>query len=295
MKTKKLDGMKNQRGAALILVLIALALGSLLIPSTLNYTYTGLVDSRVSEEQFIDQYTADAAVEYALWQLQNNVGGITDELSYENPDYNTTININGTEIPVNIDITQSPLGEDWPFPVPASQSGIYLDAALDIKSPFTSDDGLTTYFPHVIYMYNSGGSVVKPNSILQRLDPRFTYEEGSYDGFASDLTITYIDGQQELYFDLDTPLPTLAVGQATFVSFLVSVDGEIDDDVYISSGSVGYAAFDAEAGDIFFGEYTPSTIGYYYDIQSNVGSYTILVTVGITDDGEVIILSYQFQ
>lgn len=295
MMKRESEGRSGQRGQALILVLIALALGSLLITPTVGYVSTGLIESRISEEQLLEQYAADAAIEYTLWQLQNNVGGITDQLNDENPGYDTTINVNGIEVPVNIDITQSPLGEDWPFPVPVSQSGISLDTALDIKSPFPSDDGQLTYFPHVVYMHNSGGSVVHANSMLQLLDPRFTYVEGSYDGFAADTTITYVDGHQELYFDFHRPLPTLVEGQATFVSFLASADGEIDDDVYSSSGSVGYAAFDAEEGEIFFGEYSPSTVGYYYDIQSSVGSYTILVNVGITDDGELIILSYQFQ
>ena len=289
------EGRSGQRGQALILVLIALALGSLLITPTIQYVSTGLIESRVSEEQLLEQYAADAAIEYTLWQLQYNVDGITDQLNYENPGYDTTININGTEVPVNINITQSPLGEDWPFPVPESQSGIHLDTALDIKSPFPSDDGQTAYFPHVVYMYNSGDSTVHTNSMLQQLDPRFTYVQGSYAGFAADITITYVDDHQELYFDFHTPLPTLVEGQATFVSFLVSTDEEIVDNNFSSSGSVGYAAFDAEEGEIFFGEYSPSTIGYYYDIEANVGACTILVNVGITDDGGLIILSYQLQ
>lgn len=295
MMKRKSEGKNGQRGQALILVLIALALGSLLITPTIQYVSTGLNESHVSEEQLLEQYSADAAIEYTLWQLQNNVDGVIDQLNYENPDYDATININDTEVPININITQSPLGEDWPFPVPASQSGIHLDTALDIKSPFPSDDGHKTYFPHVVYIYNSGDSVVHLNSMLQQLDPRFTYVEGSYDGFAADITITYVDDHQELYFDFHTPLPTVVEGQATFVSFLVSVDGEMGDEVYSSSGSVGYAAFDAEEGEIFIGEYSPSTIGYYYDIEANVGSYTILVNVGITDSGELIILAYQFQ
>jgi len=295
MMKRESEGRSGQRGQALILVLIALALGSLLITPTLGYVSTGLIGSRISEEQLLEQYAADAAIENALWQLQYNVDGMTDQLNYENPSYDTAITVNGIEVPINISITQSPLGEDWPFPVPASQSGIYLDTALDIKSPFPSDDGQTTYFSHVVYMCNSGDSVVHPNSMLQRLDPRFTYVEGSYDGFAADIIITYVDGHQELYFDFHTPLPTIVEGQATFVSFLVSTDEEIVDNTFSSSGSVGYAAFDAKEGEIFFGEYSPSTIGYYYDIEANVGACTILVNVGITDGGGLIILSYQFQ
>ena len=291
----KLESSKGQKGQALILVLIALAFGSLLITPTLNYVSTGLLEIRVAEDLLRRQYAADAAVEYSLWQLKYNVDDIVDELDYENPSDDTTIIVNDLEVPIITEITQSPLGEDWPFPVPASQSGIYLDTALDIKSPFWSEDGQTAYFPHIIYMYNSGDSVVHPNSLFQQLDPRFTYVEGSWDGFDADLTKTYVYDRWELYFDLHTPLPTLEEDQATFVSFLVSTDGEIGDDTYLSSGSVGYSAFEAEEGEIFFGEYSPSTIGYCYDILAEVGAYTILVNVGITEDGEIVILSYQFK
>jgi len=291
----KLESSKGQKGQALILVLIALAFGSLLITPTLNYVSAGLLEIRVAEDLLLRQYAADAGVEYSLWQLKYNVDGLTDQLDYDNPSDNTTITINDIEVPIITDITQSPLGEDWPFPVPASQSGIHLDTALDIKLPFWSEDGQTAYFPHVIYMYNSGDSVVHPNSLFQQLDPRFTYVEGSWDGFDADLTETYVDDHWELYFDLHTPLPKLEEQEATFVSFLVSTDGEIGDDTYLSSGSVGYSAFEAEEGEIFFGEYSPSTIGYYYDITVDGGSCIILVNVGITEEGEIIILSYQFQ
>jgi len=295
MLYKRLRSINSQRGQALILVLAALALGSLLITPTIGYVSTGLVNCRISEEQLYEQYAADAAIEYTLWELKYNVDGITDQLDYDNPSCNTTITVNGIDVPITVNITQSPLGEDWPFPMPISQSGIYLDTALDIRPPYWSDDGLTAYLPHVVYMYNSGDSVVHVNSMLQQLDPRFTYVEGSYDGFAADLTETYVDDHWELHFDFDTPLPTLAPQQATFVSFLVSTDGDIGDSTYSSSGSVGYAAFDAEEGEMFFGEYSPSTIDYYYDIHTNVGTCTILVNVGITEEGELIIRSYLIQ
>ena len=88
MANRKLEGMKRQRGAALILVLIALALGSLLITPTLRYVYTGLLETRISEELLLQQYAADAAVEYSLWQLNYNVDGLTDQLDPDNPSSN---------------------------------------------------------------------------------------------------------------------------------------------------------------------------------------------------------------
>jgi hypothetical protein len=67
----KSAGVNRQKGAALILVLIALTTGSLLIIPTLNYVYTGLHQTRIREELLLEQYTADAGIELALWNLEN--------------------------------------------------------------------------------------------------------------------------------------------------------------------------------------------------------------------------------
>lgn len=292
------DGVKRnrQRGGALILVLIALSVGSLIIVPTLDYVYTGLKRVPISERLLMEQYSADAAIEYGLWQLAYDADNITDDLNPDNPSSNSTITINDIDVPIITEITQSPLGEDWPFPVPESQSGIHLSSVLDIQSPYWSDDGQIVYFPHVVYMYNDGDSSLHPNSLIQHLDPRFEYVEGSYDGFPADLTETYVDDHWELYFDLQPPLPKLEAGEATFVSFLTSTDYEIsDNETFISSGQVGYAAFEAEEGEIFYGEYSFSTVGYYYDLTVDAGSCTMLVSVGITETGEVVILSWQVE
>jgi len=298
MRNRKLEGMTRQRGQALILVLIALALGSLLITPTLNYVYTGLAETRISERLLLEQYAADAAVEYSLWQLKYDVDGITGQLNPENPSANTSITVNGMDVPIITEITQSPVGDAWPFPVPSTQQGIHLDAALVIESPFLSGDGQTVYFTHVVYMYNSGTSETHMKAVFQRLDPSFTYVEGSYEGSPANLTKTYVSDHWELYFDFATPLPKLEPEEATLISFLASTTGDIEEisqDTYVGNGWVEYAAFEAEEGAIFEGDYAPANFGYYYDITVTVGSYTYLVNVGITEEGEIVILSYQIQ
>ena len=192
MANRRLGNMNNQRGQALILVLIALALGSLLITPTLNYVSTGLLETRLSKQQLFEQYAADAAVEYGLWQLKYNVDGLTDELNPENPS-NTSITVNGIEVPITTEITQSSLGDTWPFPIPSSQTGIHLTTVLVIGPPFFSEDEQIAYFPHVVYMFNSGSSTVHMKTVFQQLDPRLTYVPGSYNGPDADLTDTYVD------------------------------------------------------------------------------------------------------
>jgi len=267
----------------------------MLITPTLNYVYTGLRETPVGEKLLLDQYAADAAVEYSLWQLKYNVDGLTDQLDPENPSADTSITVNGMDIHFTTEITQSPLGDDWPFPVPSSETGIHLTTALVIGPPQPSDDGETTYFPHVIYMYNSGTSTVQMKAIFQQLDPRFTCVPGSFNGAKADLTETYVDGCWELYFDFDQPLPKLDAGEATFMSFVASTTEEIGENVYNSSGYVAYAAFGSNMKDVFEGEYGLGTIGACYDITVTVGSYTIRVNTGITEEGEIVLLSYQVE
>ena len=295
MVNRKLKDMKNQRGFALVLVLTSLAFGSLLIVPTLRYVSSGLLQTGISEELLLEQYTADAAVEYSLWQLKYDVDGIIDQLNPENPSTDTSITVNGMDVPVTTGITQSPVGETWPFPVPTSQLGIHLTTTLVIEPPFFSEDGQTAYFPHVVYMFNSGTSSLHMKAVFQQLDPRLTYLAGSYDGPDADLTQTYVDDHWELYLDFTTPLPKLEAGEATFITFVASTSEEIGEDTYEGSGYVTYAAFGAEEAEVFEGEYGPGTIGCYYDITATVGSYTVQVTVGITGEGEIVILSWQVQ
>ena len=291
----KFDHIKQQRGQALILVLIALAVGSLLITPTVRYVNTGLLETRISEDQLLQQHAADAAVEYTLWQLKYNVDGLTDQLDPENPSSSTSITVNGIEVPVITEITQSLLGDTWPFPVPSTQQGIHLTTALVIEAPYFSGDGQTAYFVHNVYIYDSGTSGVHLKTVFQQLDPRFTYMEGSYTGPSADLTTTYVDDHWELYFDFGEPLPKLREGEATFISFTALTNEYVDGDTYIGSGWVKYASFEAEEGVLFEGQYTPTNVGELYDITVTSGSYTILVSAGITEEGEIIIISYQIQ
>ncbi|MFB0559199.1 MAG: hypothetical protein ACETVS_01520 [Dehalococcoidales bacterium] len=294
MMNMKLEGRNSQRGQALILVLIALALGGLLIVPTLNYVNTGLFETRVSEDELLRQYAADAAVEYSLWQLKYNVDNLTGQLDPDNPSTNTTITVNGIEVPIITEITQSPLGDDWPFPVPVSESGIHLTTVLVIEAPFFSADGQTAYFTHKIYMYNSGSSAVHMKGVFQQLDPSFTYVEGSYAGFEADLTEAYVDDHWELNFDFTEPLPKLDAEDATFVSFVASTTEEVGENTFSGSGWVSYSAFAAEEGEeLFNGEYGPAYVGCYYDVIVTIGSYTVVVNVGITEEGELIIFSWQ--
>ncbi|MEW6034289.1 MAG: hypothetical protein AB1603_05495 [Chloroflexota bacterium] len=59
----------NDRGQALPLALVALAMGALLVGGFLSSTSTGLVASRVFGQPLPGRYAADAGVEDAIWNL----------------------------------------------------------------------------------------------------------------------------------------------------------------------------------------------------------------------------------
>jgi hypothetical protein len=109
------------------------------------------------------------------------------------------------------------------------------------------------------------------------------------------LTETYVNDHWELHLDFTEPLPKLDAQDATFITFVASTNEEIGENTYAGSGWVTYAAFGAEEAELFEGEYGPGTIGCYYNITATVGSYTVQVTVGITGEGEIVILSWQVQ
>jgi hypothetical protein len=285
--------MHSQRGQALTLVLIALVLGSMMITPIFQYVNTGLVAAGVSEELLLQQYAADAAVEYSLWQLKYNIDGLTDGLDPENPSSDTSITVNGIEVPVTTEISQSPQDDTGPFPVLPSESGIHLAVALTIVPPSWSASGQTAYFTHLVYIYNYGTSRAHLKSLFQQLDPALTYVAESYEGPVADLTMTEVNDHWELNFGFGEPLPKLDEQEAMVLSFIASASGNAGEYTFSGSGRVTYAGFEEEE-TVYSGASGPASFGLY-DITVTVGSYTVLVNVGITEDGDIVLRSYQVQ
>ncbi len=284
--------MKKQRGQALILVLIALAVGSLLIFPALQYVSTGLIGARVSEKLLLNQYAADAAVEYTLWQLTYDVDGLTTGLDPDNPSSTDTITVNGIDVPVTASISVSPETDDGTLLTLTPESGVHLGAAMDILPPSWTEPGESAQFTHLVYVYNYGTSESKPKALYQQLDPRLTYEAGSYAGPPAVVTATLVDGHWELVIDLDTPLPTLDPDEGLLISFKASGEANTDEEPFETSGWVTYAGFDEDM--VFSGDSGPASFGLY-DITATVGGYTLLVNIGITEEGDLVLRSYQVQ
>jgi len=294
MVKKKGQNIKGQRGQAFILVLIVLALGPLLVVPTLQSTYTGLTEAEISEEQLLKEYAADAAVEYSLWQLGYNVDNITGQLGLDNPSSNTTITVNGIEIPIVTEISASPQSDGDSFTVPSTQSGIHIASALEILPPSWGGSGQKVYVPHIVYICNYGTAATHLKSLFQQLDPSLTYVEGSYEGPDADLTKANVDDHWELLFDFTEPLPKINAQEVIVVTFTTWGKKKMGEDTFSGSGWVSYAAFQEEVVECYSGESGLASFGLY-DITVNIGGYTVLVNVGITEEGEIVVRSWQLQ
>ena len=96
----------GERGYALILVLILLAVGALLLVPTLSLASTTLKSKQITTDILMEQYARDGGVEYALWELQ--YGTVTSQLSTEGEEANYQITLNGVTPDVTIKLAAKP-------------------------------------------------------------------------------------------------------------------------------------------------------------------------------------------
>ena len=73
MKTIMKKLVRDEKGAALILALILLLIGGLISAALLGHMGSGILAGEVHERRTAELYAADAGVEDALWQIQNQV------------------------------------------------------------------------------------------------------------------------------------------------------------------------------------------------------------------------------
>ena len=83
----------GERGYALVLVLILLALGTTMVIPTLQLAFASLRAKQINTSIFVEQYARDGAAEYAVWKLM--WGGTTDLLTVDNYEENSTVTLNG--------------------------------------------------------------------------------------------------------------------------------------------------------------------------------------------------------
>ena len=140
--------MNSQKGQALPLALIALAIGILVVAPFLSHAGSSLIGSRIYEQSIDEQYSADAGVEYAIWQIQSGESEVPEGEELELPQFALNSKT------VNVTIANE--GE-W----------IYK-----ITSTATSDDGSSTtieaYVSITVGFFDGDYTVFEGNFILDR-------------------------------------------------------------------------------------------------------------------------------
>ncbi len=122
--------MKSEKGQALPLVLIAIAIGALVIPPFLNNTGTSLIGSRTYAQEIYAQYAADSGAEHAIWNLK--YGGLGDTLNDvgDNVSYALGESINGLAVNISVIKTAEP---DF-YEITSSAGDRALNASVSVNS-----------------------------------------------------------------------------------------------------------------------------------------------------------------
>ena len=177
--------MNSQKGQALPLALLALAIGMLTIAPFLGHVSSSLIGSRIYEQAISEQYSADAGVEYAIWNLQSGESEVPEGEELELPQF--TLNSQ------SVNVTIENQGEQ-----------IYK-----ITSIATSDDGssstIESYVSITVGLFD-GGFTIFPGGLTLNQGDEYAgnvYAEGDVQ-LNQDATITggvYAEGDVWLHQD----------------------------------------------------------------------------------------------
>ena len=175
--------MNSQKGQALPLALLALAIGMLTIAPFLGHVSSSLIGSRIYEQAISEQYSADAGVEYAIWNLQSGESEVPEGEELELPQF--TLNSK------TVNVTIENQGEQ-----------IYK-----ITSIATSDDGssstIESYVSITVGLFD-GGFTIFPGGLTLNQGDEYAgsvYAEGDVQ-LNQDATITggvYAEGDIQLH------------------------------------------------------------------------------------------------
>jgi hypothetical protein len=214
----------NEKGQALPIVLVLLVLGGLTVASSLNYTTTSLIGSRVIAENVNGAYAADAGVEDTLWSLGNGMP----------PPLQLTENINQMEVNIQTEVKgiyTVYLGE---LIIPGEHFN-YLD--VEGEMVWDEEADAYKYTIMVIWQPESGYPVIHLVEIGVRLPLGYTYQPGSAAIFTENPTMNEPEeipdtlGAWMLNWELGTPEPSVSEEDPVLSqTFYVTGEGELEGD-----------------------------------------------------------------
>lgn len=189
----------SEKGQALPLALLALAIGSLVITPFIGHASSTLIGSRIYGQAITEQYSCDAGVEWALWRLKENPVLTTDNTYHASSLEPIPSEINGSSFPTTelrfvedagATETITPewqTGSGWmSYPLRATDEGVVLvvvetDAPI-VKIKLRGAPGPPGSSPYTAEIDEAGSYAIR----VQTLDEN----EEVYDGPGT-ITITY--------------------------------------------------------------------------------------------------------
>ena len=185
---------RDEKGAAMFLVLILLLIGGLIATPLLAHMGTGLIAGEVYEKRTAELYAADAGVEDAIWRIQsNNLTFDEDNHAHLGP---LTVNGRSVEVEIYREDLDPTCGEELRYQILSTAatvdggntaaivsattvesylSATYMDLSSFLDNAIVSDNSITIYNGvDVTGNVTSGGSVTFPGGGPEDVDGTVT-------------------------------------------------------------------------------------------------------------------------
>jgi hypothetical protein len=177
----------NQKGQALLLVIIFMLLGALILTPLLNYMGTGIYTGKLFQNKTDTLYAADAGIEDGTWQIKYDyINDFTSPTTYSSYDYATSWDyslpeqVNNIDVDVTIKNEWIPVTSSLAAPTNVAQANNVISQGKLIVSDSnvdTSSSKISITVPEL--SSGSLGSTTKVLSLGVWLPPGFSYVAGS--------------------------------------------------------------------------------------------------------------------
>jgi hypothetical protein len=181
----------NEKGQALIIVVLLMLVSALVIAPMLSHVGTGLKTGKeVYEERMQLFYSADSGIEDGLWQIKSeNLDTLFTSPAYDPYDfsqvyeYPASLDVNDNDVEVDIENIWIP--KDIPVPDDPDEARLIIEGTEDTPPKLIitgSISSASTYQIGIFYYYDNGedpgGATLNVNTIGIWLPPGFEYNGG---------------------------------------------------------------------------------------------------------------------
>jgi len=210
MKRKLKELGRDEKGQALILVVILMLLGSVIIASLLGFMSTGLLAGQVFEKKMNGLYAADAGVEDALWKILND-----PPASY--PYSYSLSDVNDMSVNITIDAVETfyTLDVGW-----GGKHNYYFELESEpVQPPYYDAGENDDIHEWQLRLTNKTNSPVKIERVIASYSNELSYlsgltnediaglKNGSFEVFTTEFT--YLDSTTVLNWEFTPPRPEL--------------------------------------------------------------------------------------